>query len=534
MTMNGSSQIGISIADQAPGGSSVVDIENNEVDWATTATKAGYAIYVTSHDGPTMSVEQGAQGTSGSATPTQVQTLIATDNPKAHAPSNAQAYYGVGQAVYVQGSSNSQYAGNYTIVTNTHAVVPPAPPTLATPSISGTAQEGVTLSANVTGSTGGGATTFQWQESFSGTNFVTINGATGSTYTLTEADIGAQLRVVATTVATDGFRTAAVSGDTAVVTDHLTVTSPVISGTRQVGQILTASATADNTDATVTYQWQRNGVNISGATGQTYRLAAADLGDTIDVIATATDPHGGNVSVTSAATGAVGAFTPLTVSNLALGTLPGSAAVTVSFEATVNAQSDGLIVNPSFSGTLSGTGFSNVIATTTVTLDAQTLSGFIFDDANADGVFDVGDSTISGVSVSVFVAGGTTALETVTTNGSGGYQFTGLAAGNYVLQVNASNFTGGGALASFSGPSSTFDSNPNDGLVNQNYGKPLSNGVVDTNPITLAYRTPANGGDSQINLDVGFVKGPNVSAGRDGDLRRRRRSGDARQRAPAH
>jgi hypothetical protein len=60
-----------------------------------------------------------------------------------------------------------------------------------------------------------------------------------------------------------------------------------ISGTKTVGSTLTATPgiyvpAAD----TVTYQWQRNGVNIAGATSTTYVLTADDLGKKIRVIET--------------------------------------------------------------------------------------------------------------------------------------------------------------------------------------------------------------------------------------------------------
>jgi large repetitive protein len=509
VTVNGKAGEGIDVSDEAAGGTATVRFTDNTVIWGPNAVPSYFleALYLGNFGGPTLHLEQGTSGAAlgNTSTLTTVAAIVAADNPNAAGvPSGSYK----GRVAYIGSGST------FDIVTNNTALPPSASATLTTPTISGTAQEGVTLSASGAVATGGAAPTFQWQESFGGTNFVAINGATGSTYTLTEADIGAQLRVVATTLASDGFRTVAISGDTATVTDHLTLTTPVVSGTDTVGQILTASTpTADNADATISYQWQRNGVNISGADGQTYRLTAADVGDTIDVVATATDPHGGSIAETSPSTGTVTAFTPLNLSNLSLGTLPGNDKVTVTFLATVNAQTNQLIVNPTVSGTLSGAGFANVITNATVPLDTLTLGGFIFDDANADGLFNAGDSDISGVSVSVFAQGGTTALETVTTDASGVYDFTGLAAGNYFVQVNASNFAAGGALATFSNASAAVDATPNDGLGNRNYGEPLSNGVVDTNAITLSYRAPASGGNSQTTLDVGFVKGPNVSAG---------------------
>ena len=519
LTMSGSNSTGITIFDGVPGGSSVVDIENNEVDWAASATQAGYAINLASKGGPTMQVEQGSQTMLGAASVSQVQSLVAANNPNAHAPKPAQAFYPqYATAVYIPGvdPGESSYAGHYTIVTNTHAIVPPAPPTLATPTISGTLQEGVTLSATVAGSTGGGATTLQWQENFNGTNFVAINGATGSTYTLTEADIGAQLRVVATTVASNGFRTVAISDDTGRVTDNLTLTQPAITGTDQVGQVLTATTpTVDNADATITYQWDRNGTAIPGADGQTYRLAAADLGDTITVVATATDPHFGNIAETSAATSTVTAFTAQSLPTISIGTLGAGQEVTISFEAMVNAQTDQLIVNPHNIGTITSSLPTIHTNTVVTTLDTLTLGNQIFDDVNGDGKFDAGDTGVANVNLTLFADtnndgvfdAGDTQIAITTTNGSGIYSFAGLAAGNYIVEVDANNFAAGGALVNLASSDGIRDTTPSDNIDNDSNGLAAAGGIVATNPIALSYRTPANGGDTNNTLDLGFVSG---------------------------
>ena len=120
-----------------------------------------------------------------------------------------------------------------------------------------------------------------------------------------------------------------------------------------------------------------------------------------------------------------------------IGTLPGSDAVTVSWQATVDPQSDQLIVNPTYTGSVTGTNFSQVPADGTVPLDTLSLEGEIFNDANGNGTLDGGEVGISGVSLSVFVQGSLTALESTTTNGGGVYDLTGLAAGNYYVQIDA-------------------------------------------------------------------------------------------------
>jgi hypothetical protein len=87
---------------------------------------------------------------------------------------------------------------------------------------------------------------------------------------------------------------------------------PTISGTPQVDQTLTATNGTWNsqTNPTYSYQWQRCDpagnacAAIAGATAQTYKVQAADVGKTIRVTVTATNPDGAS-SATSAQTAVV-------------------------------------------------------------------------------------------------------------------------------------------------------------------------------------------------------------------------------------
>ena len=86
--------------------------------------------------------------------------------------------------------------------------------------------------------------------------------------------------------------------------------APTINGTAQVGEILTAStssiADADGVaNATFTYQWLADDADISGATGSSYTLVAADEGKVIKVTVSFTDDAGNAETLTSAATTAV-------------------------------------------------------------------------------------------------------------------------------------------------------------------------------------------------------------------------------------
>lgn len=81
--------------------------------------------------------------------------------------------------------------------------------------------------------------------------------------------------------------------------------SPVVSGTAQVGQTLTVTnGTWKGYQPVYTRQWQKAGVNITGATATTYVPVAGDVGSAIRCIVTATN-HIGSVSATSNSTAAV-------------------------------------------------------------------------------------------------------------------------------------------------------------------------------------------------------------------------------------
>ena len=176
------------------------------------------------------------------------------------------------------------------------------------PTISGTATQGETLTANtdaISDADGLGAFSYQWQAG--GTD---INGATGTTFELTQAQVGATITV--TVSYTDGGSTTETL--TSAATNAVTNTNddptglPTITGTPTQGAILTVNtdsiADADGL-GDFSYQWQADATDISGATGETFELTQAQVGATITVMVSYTD--GGNTaeSLTSAATSAV-------------------------------------------------------------------------------------------------------------------------------------------------------------------------------------------------------------------------------------
>ena len=168
--------------------------------------------------------------------------------------------------------------------------------------ITGTVTQGQTLTAGTITDPDGGVTGVAYQWKAGGT---AIAGATSSTYVLTQADVRKAITVVATYTDAQGSGktvTSIATGNVVDVDDAGSIGS--ITGTVTQGQTLTAGTVTDP-DGTVsgtTYQWKAGGTNISGATGSTYVLTQAEVGKTITVVATYTDPLGSGKTATSSAT----------------------------------------------------------------------------------------------------------------------------------------------------------------------------------------------------------------------------------------
>ena len=191
------------------------------------------------------------------------------------------------------------------------------------PTVGGTARDGSTLTADP-GTWNGTPTItyeYQWQRCDSaGANCVDIAGATGSTYTLTPADVGSTVRVLVTAVNDAGSPPSA-SGTTGTIAQLAPsdVTLPQLSGTSQDAQTLTSTMGTWNGTGPLIYvvKWQRcdalgaNCVDIAGATGPTYTLTGADVGATVRSAVTASNGAGTD-SASSAPTGTVDPEAPRT------------------------------------------------------------------------------------------------------------------------------------------------------------------------------------------------------------------------------
>lgn len=114
-----------------------------------------------------------------------------------------------------------------------------------------------------------------------------------------------------------------------------------------------------------------------------------------------------------------------------------------------------------------------------------TIGNFVWDDCDKDGIQDSGEAGLAGVTVKLMNSTGTTVLATASTNSSGFYQFTGLAAGTYQVYF--------GTVSGYQ-------------LTSANIG---SNDAVDSDANTstrLSGAITLTAGETNNTIDAGFHK----------------------------
>jgi hypothetical protein len=177
----------------------------------------------------------------------------------------------------------SNTAGTVTSAAATLTVNPaPVAPTITTQPGNQTVTAGQTATFTVVAA-GTAPLSYQWQK-----NGANITGATGASYTTpatTTADSGTSFDVVVSnTAGTVTSAAAALTVNPAPVAPSIT-TQPA-NQTVTAGQTATFTVVATGT-APLSYQWQKNGVNIAGATATSYTTpltATSDSGSTFDVV----------------------------------------------------------------------------------------------------------------------------------------------------------------------------------------------------------------------------------------------------------
>jgi hypothetical protein len=181
--------------------------------------------------------------------------------------------------------------------------LPPTPPTPAAPlpSIAGSPVQGATLSCSPGGWLNATSYTYTW---LAGVSQV-AGPSTSNTYTLTSSDVGQLITCSVTAYnGTTPSLTPALStpvGPVGVPLPGVPIeeSPPVISGTAMQGQTATCSQGGWLNATSYSYSWQRDALNISGATGSSYRLTSADVNQAVTCAVVASNAFGPSVPAIS-------------------------------------------------------------------------------------------------------------------------------------------------------------------------------------------------------------------------------------------
>ena len=154
-------------------------------------------------------------------------------------------------------------------------------------------------------------------------NCTAISGATNSSYTLQNSDLGNHIAFAMTDTGTDSSTTSAYSAPSIAVTTMpsapaVNVVAPAINGNASTGSTLSVDNGTWHFAMAFAYQWytctdaptgspadDNNCTAIGGATNQTYIIQDSDLGNTIAAVVTATGTDASTTTAYTAPTSAV-------------------------------------------------------------------------------------------------------------------------------------------------------------------------------------------------------------------------------------
>lgn len=189
----------------------------------------------------------------------------------------------------------------------------PVPSTTAAPVVSGVAAVGRTLTTTA-GTWDGSPTSYayQWQQcSTTGTSCSSIPGATGTSYQLQAADAGHEIRSEVAALNAGGSSSFQPSvASELVLPAPSNAVAPVLSGVAAVGKTLSTTSGAWNTPATYAYDWLRcagtSCASIPGAHDSAYTVVAADRGDTLEAVISATNAAATTTALSNASAAVIG------------------------------------------------------------------------------------------------------------------------------------------------------------------------------------------------------------------------------------
>jgi uncharacterized protein YjbI with pentapeptide repeats len=190
----------------------------------------------------------------------------------------------LGSAIHVRVTGSKETYSSVSVTSESRVVTEGAISRAPAPLIAGILQAGQTITATPGDWDSGVTLTYQWFR-----DRVAISGAINNSLQLTAEDTGKQITVEVTGAKT-GYATIK-KPSTAVKIEpgaQLLTPAPTISGTTKVGQTMTATPGTWDAGVTLTYQWLRDGVSISGAASASYVLTPGDVGRNVAVGVTGT------------------------------------------------------------------------------------------------------------------------------------------------------------------------------------------------------------------------------------------------------
>ena len=415
-----------------------------------------------------------------------------------------------------------QFSDGVVLATNVLIpTTPPSPPT-GTVTLTGSATQGQTLSANtqtLADANGLGTLGYQWLRAGAA-----IASATASSYTLAQADVGAVLSVRVSYVDGGGTAESVTSAATAAVANLNDAPSGavILFGNASQGSTLGASVTtlADPDGlGTLSYQWLRAGAAIASATGSAYVVTQADVGALLSLRVSYTDGFGAAESVLSSAVVAQADVTAPVVIGLAPAdeatAVPTGANLVVTYGETVQ-RGTGSLVLKTAAGVVVETfaaGSSRVSMdgnTLTVDPSAELAFGTAYLlDLSADVVKDlvgIASVALSSYNFTTGSSGSTSSGGSAndTLNGGAGNDALFGLAGNDLLVGGAGNdsLDGGAGVdtASFTGLRATYGLSSAAGVVSVNNGS----GADGLDTLVAVERLRFS--DAQVAMDLGVTQ----------------------------
>ena len=308
--------------------------------------------------------------------------------------------------------------------------------------VAGTPAQGETLTADtsaVSDEDGVGTMSYQWYR-----DGELITGEVSSELTLTQADVGSVISADISYVDGSGATETFESASTAAVsnTNDAPTGAPVIAGTfsqdRELSVDVSSIADADGL-GDFSYQWNRDGVAIEGATAETYTLSEADVGTNISVTVSYTDGYGATESVVSVETADIAKANDAPTGSLIIS---GTAAEgeTLTLDTSSIADVDGVVG-----------AFSYVWMKDGAVLAGETGSTYTLTQVDVGSVFSASVSYVDGLGVTeTLSAEATAAVANVNDDPTGSLVISGAAEKGSTLTLDSSGIADEDGLGAFS------------------------------------------------------------------------------------